>query len=143
MIRATLLRLLGFAPRWEVRRANTARGRDLPGTKLFAGSYREARRAYRAYDKAHAQDHTVRLQAVLVTAQRDVEGIAQTTQAPATDDVIASNARQNETMRRLQDEPNRDVEYEEEHTCDDTGPLKWDESGQAYAPSCSVCGRLN
>lgn len=68
MIRALLLKLMYRLVQWEVRSVSTKSGKDIPGTRVFKGSYREARRYYKGdYPKAQ---HELRLQAVIVAADK-------------------------------------------------------------------------
>ncbi|TNF79218.1 MAG: hypothetical protein EP301_14025, partial [Gammaproteobacteria bacterium] len=80
MIRAFLLRLLGYSPVWEVRSVSMKSGKDIPGERKFKGGYMGAR----AYFKDHPAppDHELRLQALLVTKSRYF---------PTIDDSVLSN----------------------------------------------------
>lgn len=148
MIRAFLLRLLGYSPVWEVRSVSMKSGKDIPGERKFKGGYRGAR----AYFKEHPAppDHELRLQALLVTKSRYFPTIDD---SPLTAEDIEDIHQRHDSPPVLVDVPHGtpeptpgidDLEEpEQDHECDAEGPLDWDETGGAYVPTCSVCGRLN
>ena len=159
MIRAFIMWLA--RPVYEVRLINTKSGKDIPGTRLFKGSYFKCRRVFR--DKRLKYGQMVRLQAVSVLdhricSQLDVpepemiifdeasevspEVFGQIRQAKD-NDIGASNARQSEFMEKHQDEPNTyGGEDDDDHECDSKGPLDWDFESDDYVPTCSFCGRF-
>lgn len=140
MIRAFLLRLLGFAPVWEVRSVSMKSGKDIPGERKFKGGYRGAR----AYFNEHpaAPDHELRLQALLVTKSRYF---------PTIDDSPLSEIYELESEPMPEHDPpvphgtpepvpGVDDLEEQDHECDIDGPLEWDDAAGAYVPTCSICG---
>lgn len=140
MIRAFLLRLLGFAPIWEVRSVSMKSGKDIPGERKFKGGYLGAR----AYFKEHPAppDHELRLQALLVTKSRYFPTIDDSPLSAISAISAEAEKKAEEVMDFSEPVPGIDDLEEPDHECDGNGPMEWDERTSAYVPSCSICGAL-
>ncbi len=164
MIRAFLLRLLGFSPVWEVRSVSMKSGKDIPGERKFRGSYAGARRYFK--DHPAPPDHELRLQALLVTKSRyfptiDDEPLSRPSEFKPGAALMMSEDESREAVQQLKDappmsdwkeEPGAEVPrgtddavpgIDSDHECDAEGPLEWEDIAGGYFPSCSICGKLN
>jgi len=168
MFRAMIMWLA--SPIYEVRLINMKSGKDIPGTRLFKGSFFKARRVFR--DKHLKYGQLVRLQAVSVLDHRmnadTMTIIDEASEVPEKvwdsipEGVIThgdsdpdfmkvrvegefpiaeANQRQSDFMHKHQDEP---TEYRgedlDDHVCDDSGALDFNQATGEYQPTCTICG---